>query len=74
MGGVSACTSVSEFAEAPPTPDPSPPLRGGRGEESGMTDDHPSIAATASISISQPGRIRRLTTTNVLAGGFSTLI
>ena len=30
-----------------------------------------SIAATASISISQPGRARRLTTTSVLAGGFS---
>jgi len=32
-----------------------------------------SIAATASISISHPGRIRRLTTTNVLAGGLATL-
>jgi hypothetical protein len=31
------------------------------------------IAATASISIIQPGRIRRLTTTNVLAGGWATL-
>ena len=29
-----------------------------------------SIAATASISISHPGRIRRFTTTNVPAGGF----
>ena len=33
VGGLSACSSRSEFAEAPPTPDPSPPLRGGRGEE-----------------------------------------
>ena len=31
------------------------------------------IAATASISISQPGRIRRLTATNVLAGGSARL-
>src|SRR5947208_9345451 len=33
VGGVSACSSGSEFAEPPPTPDPSPPLRGGRGED-----------------------------------------
>jgi hypothetical protein len=32
-----------------------------------------SIAATASISISHPARIRRLTTRNVLAGGLATL-
>jgi hypothetical protein len=31
VGGLSARSSGSEFAEAPPTPDPSPPLRGGRG-------------------------------------------
>src|SRR6266404_5400403 len=28
-GGPSACSSGREFAEPPPTPDPSPPLRGG---------------------------------------------
>src|SRR6202035_2683666 len=33
-----------------------------------------SIAATASISISQPGRDSRVTTRNVLAGGFATLM
>src|SRR6266478_6350349 len=36
VGGGSASSrslSGAEFAEAPPTPDPSPPLRGGRGEE-----------------------------------------
>src|ERR1700676_3694337 len=31
VGGLSACSSGSEFAEAPPTPDPSPPLCGGGG-------------------------------------------
>src|ERR1700676_4898215 len=31
VGGLSACFSGSEYAEAPPPPDPSPPLRGGRG-------------------------------------------
>ena len=31
VGGLSVCSSGSESAEAPPTPDPSPPLRGGRG-------------------------------------------
>jgi hypothetical protein len=31
------------------------------------------IAATASISISQPGRASRVTTTSVEAGGFATL-
>ena len=31
------------------------------------------IAATASISISQPGRASRVTTTRVEAGGFATL-
>src|SRR4030088_1062081 len=30
-GDGAASTSGSEFAETPPTPDPSPPLRGGRG-------------------------------------------
>src|ERR1700688_4392028 len=29
-GGLSVYSSGSEFAEAPPTPAPSPPLRGGR--------------------------------------------
>ncbi|MDP1584360.1 MAG: DEAD/DEAH box helicase family protein, partial [Bradyrhizobium sp.] len=33
VGGVSARTAGSEFAAPPPTPNPSPPLRGGRGEE-----------------------------------------
>ena len=35
VGGLSACDAVSEFAEAPPTPDPSPPRasRAGGGEE-----------------------------------------
>ena len=33
VGGVSADSTGSEFAEVPPTPDPSPPLRGRRGEE-----------------------------------------
>jgi hypothetical protein len=33
-----------------------------------------SIAATASTSSIQPGRIRRLTTTKVEAGGFAVLI
>jgi hypothetical protein len=34
VGGVSAySTSAWVLAEPPPTPDPSPPLRGGRGEE-----------------------------------------
>jgi hypothetical protein len=32
VGSLSAHTDDSEFAELPPTPDPSPPLRGGRGE------------------------------------------
>jgi hypothetical protein len=35
VGGVAANTAVSEFADRPPTPDPSPPradARGGRGE------------------------------------------
>ncbi len=32
VGGLSAHSTVSEFVEAPPTPDPSPALRGGRGE------------------------------------------
>src|SRR5471030_1567692 len=31
VGGLSACSSGRKFAEPPPTPDPSPPLRGGRG-------------------------------------------
>ena len=45
----------SEFAETPPTPDPSPPLRGGRGEDrtrasveqtgrSGLNQGHPGLA------------------------------
>jgi excinuclease ABC subunit B len=33
VGGGAANASGSDFAETPPTPDPSPPLRGGRGEE-----------------------------------------
>ena len=36
MGGGAANATVSEFADGPPTPDPSPPranARGGRGEE-----------------------------------------
>ena len=36
MGGGAANAAVSEFADRPPTPDPSPPradARGGRGEE-----------------------------------------
>ena len=32
MGGLSARSSGRKFAELPPTPDPSPPLRGRRGE------------------------------------------
>ncbi len=32
VGGGAANSTASEFAEAPPTPNPSPPLRGGRGE------------------------------------------
>src|ERR1019366_1593975 len=32
-GGVSAETTASVNAALPPTPDPSPPLRGGRGED-----------------------------------------
>src|SRR6266436_688469 len=31
VGGVSATSLVEGLAETPPTPDPSPPLRGGRG-------------------------------------------
>ena len=34
VGGGAANSSGSDFAETPPTPDPSPPLRGRRGEES----------------------------------------
>ena len=41
VGGPSARSSGSEFAEAPPTPDPSPPLRGGRGEESSGFGESP---------------------------------
>src|SRR5450631_1042750 len=33
VGGLSARTTRSESAEPPPTPDHSPPLRGGRGED-----------------------------------------
>src|SRR5580692_1122940 len=34
VGGLSARSAIDgESAETPPTPDPSPPLRGGRGEE-----------------------------------------
>src|SRR5229473_5198823 len=35
VGGLSVYSSGREFAEAPPTPDPSPPLRGGRGGTDG---------------------------------------
>src|SRR5258707_905554 len=39
-GGASAYSLADEFAERPPTPNPSPPLRGGRGEKrSGKADD-----------------------------------
>ncbi len=41
VGGLSARSSGSDFAEAPPTPDPSPPLRGGRGEESSGFGESP---------------------------------
>ena len=39
----------------------------------GTDSRHAPIAATASISISQPGRASRVTVTSVDAGGFSTL-
>jgi hypothetical protein len=65
VGGVSANTAVSEFADRPPTPDPSPPLASlveGGEKEIGRSlkprndeSDYSPIAATASISISQPG-------------------
>jgi hypothetical protein len=35
VGGLSAWFSASECADAPPTPDPSPPLRGGEGRNDG---------------------------------------
>ena len=39
VGGVSACSAEQRSrAETPPTPDPSPPLRGGRGEEAAARD------------------------------------
>jgi excinuclease ABC subunit B len=39
VGGGPTSTSGSDFAERPPTPAPSPPLRGGRGEEkSGLAE------------------------------------
>src|SRR5258707_13770548 len=42
VGGASANSLAEEFAEAPPTPNPSPPLRGGRGEKRQASgyDDH----------------------------------
>jgi hypothetical protein len=33
VGGSAAFTEAAVLADRPPTPDPSPPLRGGRGEE-----------------------------------------
>ena len=38
VGGASENPAVSESAAPPPTPDPSPPLRGGRGEEAGFSE------------------------------------
>jgi hypothetical protein len=42
VGGASADSLADGFAERPPTPNPSPPLRGGRGEKrtgDGEADD-----------------------------------
>src|SRR5262249_43919046 len=54
-----------------PTTMPRIRIRDGRGSDCADCDSP--IAATASISISQPGRAKRVTTTSVEAGGFATL-
>src|SRR5579862_212396 len=41
VGGVSANSLRKERADRPPTPDPSPPLRGGRGEDFGHNNPPP---------------------------------
>jgi excinuclease ABC subunit B len=41
VGGASSSPAGSEFAETPPTPDPSPPLRGGRGVDRHELDEAP---------------------------------
>ena len=48
-------------------------LKGGRASLYPPYGNIQSIAATTSISTSQPGRASRLTTTSVLAGGFAVL-
>jgi hypothetical protein len=59
--GLSACSSGSEFAEAPPTPDPSPPLLGREGEETvrdgGLFENRISTAYAVRNNGGSDGRI-----------------
>jgi excinuclease ABC subunit B len=47
VGGLSARDGDSEFAETPPAPDPSPPLRGGRGAKQGFEEAPQAIYGTS---------------------------